>query len=125
MLYDSGSTISLIKLKLLKDEVPVYENKIALTGVIGHQIHTFGKMYATIKMGDQEIKHPIYVVKDDFPIEHDIILGIDFLRKHSITCDYRRAELKIGNSTLKLHPFNKITLKPRSETIIKALTDKN
>jgi len=47
MLYDSGSTISLMKLKKLKNDALIYENKIALTGITGHKIHTLGKVYAT------------------------------------------------------------------------------
>jgi len=47
MLYDSGSTISLIKLRQLKDDALIYENKIALTGITGHKVHTIGKTYAT------------------------------------------------------------------------------
>ncbi|KAL6433642.1 hypothetical protein ACFW04_006622 [Cataglyphis niger] len=84
MLYDSGSTISLIKLKHLKDDTTIQEEKIALTGVTGHKIYTVGKMYGTIRINNQK-----------------------------------------ETPTLNLHPFNKIILKPRSETIIKARTDQN
>jgi len=38
MLYDSGSTVSLIKLKYLKNDALIYEKKIALTGIIGHKV---------------------------------------------------------------------------------------
>jgi len=50
MLYDSGSIISLMKLEKLKDDAIIYENKIALTGITGHKIHTLGKVYATINV---------------------------------------------------------------------------
>ncbi|KAL6416872.1 hypothetical protein ACFW04_014791 [Cataglyphis niger] len=123
MLYDSGSTISLIKLKHLKDDTPIQEEKIALTGVTGHKIYTVGKMYGTIRIN--KVKHAFYVVRDDIPIEYEGILGIDFLRQHSVTCDYKYNRLKIGNAMLNLHPFYKIILKPRSETIIKARTNQN
>jgi len=43
MLYDSGSIISLIKLKQLRDDALIYENKIALTGITGHKVYTIGK----------------------------------------------------------------------------------
>jgi len=48
LLYDSGSTISgsnsgLMKLKYLKDDTLIYENKIALTEITGHKIYTLGK----------------------------------------------------------------------------------
>jgi len=38
LLYDSGPTILLMKLKYLKDDALIYENKIALTGITGHKI---------------------------------------------------------------------------------------
>ncbi|EFN70790.1 hypothetical protein EAG_11687, partial [Camponotus floridanus] len=88
MLYDSGSTNSLIKLKNLKDETPVYEKKIALTGISGHKLYTLGKIYATITINKRAIKHAFYVVKDDIAIEHEGILGIDFLKKQTAICDY-------------------------------------
>ena len=125
MLYDSGSTISLIKLNQLKDETLIYDEKIALTGITGHKIHTLGKAYVTIKLDGHRIKHAFYIVKDDMPIEHEGILGIDFLRKHSVSCNYQRAQIKIGKTTLDLYASAKIKLKPRSETIIKASTRKN
>ncbi|KAL6419702.1 hypothetical protein ACFW04_011267 [Cataglyphis niger] len=85
-----------------------------ISNLTGHKIYTVGKMYGTIRINNQKVKHAFYV-----------ILGIDFLRQHSVTCDYKYNRLKIGNAMLNLHPFNKIILKPRSETIIKARTDQN
>ncbi|XP_077264813.1 uncharacterized protein LOC143898889 [Temnothorax americanus] len=125
MLYDSGSTISLIKLNALKDDASVYEDRIALTGITGHKIHTIGKVYATIETNKLKIKHAFYVVGEDMAIEYDGILGIDFLRTHAASCDYEQMQLKIKEETFKLHPYGKVTLKPRSETIIEAITDKN
>jgi len=84
-----------------------------------------GKVYATINVGEHIIKHAFHVIKDDTPIEHDGILGIDFLRKHPVKCDFQRGELKIKNTIIKLHPFSKVILKPRSETIIRAATSQN
>ncbi|KAL6417130.1 hypothetical protein ACFW04_012963 [Cataglyphis niger] len=112
MLYDSGSTISLIKLKHLKDNTPIQKEKIALTGVTGHKIYTIGKMYGTIRINNQKVKHAFYVVRDDISMEYEGILEIDYFRQHSITCDHKYNQLKIGNAVLNLHPFNKIILKP-------------
>jgi len=125
MLYNSGSTISLIKLKQLRDDALIYENKIALIGITGHKVYTIGKMHATIELDSRRLKHAFYVIGDDTPIEHEGILGIDFLRKHTVTCDYSKSRLQIGSAILRLHPFSKLTLKPRSETILKATTNKN
>jgi len=40
----------LIKLKQLRDDALIYEDKIALTGITGHKIYTIGKMYTTIEL---------------------------------------------------------------------------
>jgi len=52
-----------------------------------------GKVYATINVDGHTIKHAFHVIRDETPIEHDGILGIDFLRKHPVKCDFRRGEL--------------------------------
>jgi len=96
-----------------------------LTGITGHKIYTIGKTYTTIELDGRRFKHAFYVVGDDTPIEHEGILGIDFLKKHTVTCDYSNNRLQIGSAVLKLHPLNKLILTPRSETIIKATTNKN
>lgn len=57
-------------------------------------------------------------------MEYDGNLGIYFLRKQQVCCDYKKQELKIGNVTLKIQPYDKITLKPR-ETIVQAATNRN
>jgi len=123
MLYDSGSTISLIKLKTLKDDPLIYENKIALTGITGHKIHTLGKVYATINVNGHFIKHAFYVVKDDFPIEYEGVLGINFLQKQEAKCDLGKKQLRIGNKIFELRPYTTVVLKPRSETVVRAITN--
>jgi len=123
MLYDSGSTISLTKLKTLKDNALIYENKIVLTGITGHKIHTLGKVYATINVDGHTIKHAFYVVKDDFPIEYEGILGIDFLQKQKTKCDLGKKQLRIGNEIFKLRPYRTVILKSRSETVMRAITN--
>ena len=59
MLYDSGATISLIKVKHLKGETVIYKDKITLIGITGHKARTIGKIYATIDLDDRKIKRDI------------------------------------------------------------------
>ena len=125
LLLDTGATITLLKVGNLKGETPIRDERMTLTGVTGHKIHTLGKLRATIKLGDEEIRHTVYVVKDNFPIDYEGILGIDFLKKHRAKCDHGRKQLRIGNATLKLRPYQKFQLAPRSETVIQANTDQN
>lgn len=58
-------------------------------------------------------------------IEHERVLRLDFLKKQTTKCDYETNDIKIKDSTLKLHPCNKIILNPRNDTIIKAATNQN
>jgi len=55
-------------------------------------------MYATIELDGHRLKHAFYIVGDNTPIEYDGILGIDFLRKHTVICDYLNSRLQIGNT---------------------------
>jgi len=124
-LLDTGATLTLIKVGHLKGDTLIREKPLALTGVTGHKIYTLGKIKATVTIGDREIRHVMHVVKDDFPIDYEGILGIDFLTKQRAKCDHGKGRVRIGDVSFKLHPFNKITLTPRSETIVQAVTNRN
>ncbi|XP_039315510.1 uncharacterized protein LOC113006333 [Solenopsis invicta] len=125
LLLDTGATITLIKVGSLKGETKMREERMTLTGVTGHKIHTIGKIRATINIGNQKIRHTMHVVKDDFPIDYEGILGIDFLNKQGAKCDHGKKQVRIGEAIFKLHPHKKFTLNPRSETIIQAVTKSN
>ncbi|XP_036142872.1 uncharacterized protein LOC118645594 [Monomorium pharaonis] len=90
-----SATISLIKVKNLKGKTRIYPEEISLVGITGHRVHTIGKMQATIKIGEREIKHAIYVIRDDFPMEYEGIIGLDFLRKQHVSCDYKNKTVTI------------------------------
>ena len=77
-----------------------------------------------MRLGDKEIRHTMHVVKDDFPVDYEGILGMDFLQKYKIRSDQKNY-LQIDGITSKLHPYRKITLTLRSEMIVRAITDKN
>jgi len=67
----------------------------------------------------------MHVVKDDFPIDYEGILEIDFLTKQRAKCDHGKGRVRIGDVSFKLHPFKKLILTPRSETIVQAVTNRN
>lgn len=60
-----------------------------------------------------------FIPKGDITIKHEEVSGLDFLKKQTAKCDYETNEIKIKDSILKLHSYNKIILKPHSETIIR------
>jgi len=59
--------LTLIKLRNLKDETMMREERMVLIGVTGHKIYTASKIRAMISLRNQKIHHTIYVMKDDFP----------------------------------------------------------
>jgi len=80
-LLDTDATFTLIKVEHLKRDTLICEKQLALTGVTNHKIYTLGKIRATVILGNRKIRHTMHVVKDDFPIDYEGILGIDFLTK--------------------------------------------
>jgi len=74
----------LIKLKHLKDDALIYENKIAFTGITGHKV----KKYTTIRIDGYKIKHALHVKKDYIPIKHDGILEINFLCLYTVVAGF-------------------------------------
>jgi len=59
---------------------------------------------------------------NDFPIEYEGILGIDFLQKQKAKCDLGKKQLRIDDKIFKFRPYT-VILKPRSETVVRAITD--
>jgi len=68
----------------------------------------------------------MHVVKNDFLIDYEGILGIDFLTKQRAKCDHGKGQVRgIDKVNFKLHLFKKVTLTLRSETIVQAVTNRN
>ncbi|XP_020296184.1 uncharacterized protein LOC109861084 [Pseudomyrmex gracilis] len=125
MLYDTGATVSLIKQKYLKGETPAEKTKLEITGVTGHKTCVIGKIKAHIQLRNRRIKHAIYVVRNDFPIKYQGILGSDFIRKYNAVHNYKEGRLKVGKDLMTLRPYESVVLQPKNETIVQAITDSN
>lgn len=76
-----------------------------------------------IQLKKKEIKHPIYVMRDDFLINYQSILGNDFIKKHNAKHDYKAGKLSLEKEALR--PYKNIELRLRSETIVEAIADSN
>ena len=72
-LFDTGAAV---KLRILRGETLIYEDKMTLAEVTGHEIIVIGKITATILLDDA--RYPMYVIANDFPIDYESILRIDF-----------------------------------------------
>jgi len=64
-------------------------------------------------------------MKDENSMEYDGILGADFIRRNKISCNYGIKEVHIGNTSFKLFPYRRIILKPRCETVVQIIANRN
>lgn len=108
LLLDTNAAITFLKVDNLKGETWMLPERLMLTGVTGHTIHTLGKIKATIKLRGREVRYTIYVMKDDFPIEYERILGIDFLKKQKTKCDHEKDQVRIGKTILPLQNIKRL-----------------
>ena len=121
LLLDTGATLTLIKVGNLKGETLIWEKPIAFIDVTGHQVdNRKSKSNGTFRRQGNTTYHACR----ERLFSYEEILGMDFLQKHKIKSDQKNY-LQIDGISLKLHPYRKITLTLRNETIVRAVTDKN
>ena len=120
MLVDTGADITLIKIGKVKGDVQAEDEIVSLRGIAPMEIKTLCLVQLNIEIGNKTVTHPCRLVKDDFPLEADGILGQDFMAKHEVCI---RANLGIEIYGIQF-PYSgrNVVLKPRSETILLART---
>ena len=120
MLVDTGADITLIKIGKVQDDVRAEDEIVSLRGIAPMEIKTLCLVQLNIKVGNKTVTHPCRLVRDDFPLEADGILGQDFMAKHDVCI---RANIGIELYGIQF-PYSggNVTLKPRSETILLART---
>ena len=63
-----------------QDQFPLCRSDVPLiSGVAGHITRVVGKVVLPISIQEQHFEHPFYILES---MNHDIILGVDFLREH-------------------------------------------
>lgn len=121
-LIDTGSSISLIKRKFLSPKTAVAKNSsIRLQGASHEILETL--FHARIHYKDQ--LHIVHVIRDDFPIVDDGILGIDFLKSYGISWNIASTgeKLILAGSEYTLHPSTLARIPPTSIQYINVPTD--
>lgn len=120
LLLDTGADISIIKLNQLDNDAEIIRNtEKIITGISEDPVKTIGITNLSVKFNNKEIVHPFQVVYDTFPLRSNGILGRDFMCKYKANIDYNKGLLQIEDTQWKLVPYiNKITLAPRTETVI-------
>ncbi|KAG8287427.1 hypothetical protein J6590_037686 [Homalodisca vitripennis] len=105
MLIDSGSDVTILKLASLHDDVWIRdsrEDKLILNG-IGTTITTIGQADCHIKIGNQEIIHPVHIVPKSFQLDEDGLLGYDILKRLGVKIDYNTIQMEVDNQMINMN----------------------
>jgi len=84
-LIESGSDLNLIKLSSLHDKVMVYE----LKGITENFVRTLGSVTVELRIGGEPIRVEFQVVKSDFPVPNEEILGKTFIIEQETIINYQ------------------------------------
>lgn len=80
MMLDSGSDISIIKAQHIKpSQIYFPDNKCNITGIGTGSETTLGDTKSNVIVEDLTLPQKFHIVRNDFPIPTDGILGRDFL----------------------------------------------
>jgi len=121
-LLDAGATLTLIKVGHLKGDTLIRKKQLALTGMTGHKIYTLGKIKATVIL-----ENPTHYARSERRLPNRLRGNTRDRFPNKTTSEmqsWKRASTQ-GEISFKLHPFKKVTLTPRSETIVQAVTNRN
>lgn len=119
-IVDTGAELTLIKENVIANKQYSTNNIIQLKGINEKIVFTLGTVSLNIKIGEYTVPHDFHIIPESFPINHDGILGRDFLQANNSIIDYNQGTLTISGELFKLlPPKNSVILKARSETIVK------
>lgn len=113
-MIDTGAAPNIIKTgNLLVDTKIDPEDTVLLSGITEEKLKTLGSVTANY-MGHDIV---FQVVRNDFPISQEGILGSDFLR-NATKIDFARQEIKWQGIVIPLVPRETVTIPARSRTTL-------
>lgn len=124
-MIDSGAEISLLKDQNIIDFFPRSNEKCYISGVTNGRAIANGAVYTDILIGNARITQKFYIIPNNFPINCEAILGVDFLRRYAVQLDYLTNKLTIQRPYHITIPFsdksNDLTMLPSRAQIFRAL----
>lgn len=95
-LIDTGSELNLLKLNVLKAGTVIYNDKLyGLTGISDGLVKTIG--WTNVRFRGVTCK--MNIVPNEFPIEHDGILGVEFLKDQGAVLSFSDEQIALGRDT--------------------------
>ena len=123
LLADSGADCCILKVNCCKDDMLIDTSKaLSLQGISENATTTLGQCLVDIVINDNIVTHLFQVVKSDFPIPYDGILGRDFLNRFQCAIDFKKKNISsYVNSKLCIWPFfyvdDSLTVPARAEAV--------
>lgn len=123
-MLDSGSDISIIKAQHIKpSQIYFPDNKCNITGIGTGSETTLGDTKSNVIVEDLTLPQKFHIVRNNFPIPTDGILGRDFFCKYRCNIDYDSflLSVKINNNVIQVPITNELEgnfiIPPRCEVI--------
>jgi hypothetical protein len=132
-MLDSGADISLLKATKLDKDTPINDNtECNIIGITPGSVTSIGTTNLLVKFNQMyKFFHKFHIVKNNFPLQVDGILGRDFLIRNKCQIDFDTFLLKInsGSEILEVPIFDETTDKtiviPARSEVIKRISIKN
>ena len=115
LLVDTGADISLIKLSNFLSNTDFYGDvKIKISGLSTDNIETLGYCFTNIRINDSNYKALFHIVKDNFPIPYEGILGNDIITDLGMIINNKSKSIQIGKNRIPLNIYETPLTKPNS-----------
>lgn len=112
---DTGAEISIIKAKVVEDDVTIDTSlKINIHGVTAGKQTTLGAIVLHIN----QMPCTFHVVDNNINLEADGLIGCDILENHGGKIDMKQRFMKLGNTKLPFEKSESFIINPRSKQII-------
>ncbi|KAK2577590.1 hypothetical protein KPH14_000907 [Odynerus spinipes] len=106
-----------MKIGLIYDDVTARPTNVEVTGIGLTVQKPLCLITLSLQVGKHTITHPCYLVWDDFPIEADGLLGIDFIETHDVAVTQRK-HLSLYGKVIPLETMDTNVIAPRTEKIV-------
>jgi len=103
ILIDSGATLSIVstkfwsQLRALNPKLALIPTNVRLTTASGASMRARGHLLLEVELAGQFYLHQFTVVDSQEPA----IIGLDFLAKHDVECDWRRGVLRLRGTEVR------------------------
>lgn len=116
-LVDTQADVSIIKHNAILNKYLINRNEtIWLKGITDESIESMGTVYCDLNFGSIKVRTKFNVVKDDFPIPSNALLGKDFIYENFCRIDYGDMTFTVRNGDTEI--ILPIKTGPKGNTVV-------